>query len=347
MILVDFSQLCHRILHVTILMNNIKPKKDSKIKLFESKEHRSTFLHLLFSNIRYSKREFSNTYGETVIAIDSRSNWRKKVYPKYKEKRKKDREESDIDFEDFFKLMNYSKDVLKNYFPFKVIEVNEAEADDVIAILSNYNEKNIIISTDKDYKQLLKNKNIKLFNPIDKKFIELEDNELDDWILEHTIKGDESDGVPRIIDNTIFTDEFIKYLKDNDVYEYEVYNVLKLELGKKLIDDFEKKYDKSVYKKERFMYKKFIQDLDNNLNKNPLYKENLERNKILVLAENIPEYIKNKTIETFENTTYSFDPIAMLNFFEENKLKQLSNSIQDFYLTGSKVNLNISAEWEF
>ena len=63
----------------------------------------------------------------------------------------------------------------------------------------------MILSGDKDFIQLHKYKNVTQYSPITKKFVNGIDP--DEYLYEHILKGDVSDGVPNVlsVDNT-FTD---------------------------------------------------------------------------------------------------------------------------------------------
>jgi 5'-3' exonuclease len=309
-------------------------KKLRSGEVYKAKDYKPFFLHLLLNNIRWVKKEYSKAYGEIIVCIDSRNNWRKDIYAEYKGHRSKKRAESNIDYTEFYQLITDTVEKLKDFFPFKVVEVDYAEADDVISVLSKEYSKNqdvLIISEDKDFKQLLVYPRVKQFKPIEKKFVSITPEELTEWRLEHTIKGDEGDNVPRVIDETEFTDEFIKYLKSNDVIEYEVHKVRALDFGKHLIETYDP--EKSIYIKKRFMFKDFLKNLEANLDSHPLYRENLKRNEILVLAENIPEYIHNKILVEFTECTSTVDTMKMFEYFCDNNLNVLINNIQDFYIT--------------
>ena len=95
--------------------------------------------------------------------------------------------------------MRTDKDALKEYLPYIVIQVERAEADDIMARLSRLcvstQEKCLIISGDQDFIQL----------QIDNIFVKQWDTKHDRWIshpeprrylFEHVVKGDLGDGIP-------------------------------------------------------------------------------------------------------------------------------------------------------
>lgn len=163
--------------------------------------------HMILNRIRQYNLKFRDKYGRTIIACDGGS-WRKTVYEQYKSGRKKSRDESPLDWGEFFRLINLVRDELKEHFPYPVICVEGAEADDVIATLVEstqefgQDEKVVIISADKDFLQLHRYSNVDQFSPMKKDFIKVDDPYF--YRFEHICKGDSSDGVPNILspDNT-------------------------------------------------------------------------------------------------------------------------------------------------
>lgn len=128
-----------------------------------------------------------------VIACDSRGNWRKEIFPQYKMSRRISRDRSDIDWNLFYNSLNVIFDEMENELPFKVIKIERAEADDIIAVLSKVDERTIIVSSDKDFRQLCSDK-IKLYNPNTNEFINEEYS-----LFEHILRGDKEDGIPNIL----------------------------------------------------------------------------------------------------------------------------------------------------
>jgi len=136
MTLIDFGHLSSRILHTAV--SQVNPKVDKSTGKFDTQEWSSMYVHLLFKNLSYLKMKFEQEYGELVICIDSKNNWRKLVYPDYKGKRKKSRDESKIDYESFYVLQDEIINEIRANFPFRVIEVDRAEADDIVVYLQEH-----------------------------------------------------------------------------------------------------------------------------------------------------------------------------------------------------------------
>jgi 5'-3' exonuclease len=167
--------------------------------------------HMVLTALRAFERQYSPKYGEIVLAYDSKHYWRKEEFPYYKQNRKKDREASDLDWNAIFEVLNKIRDEIKTYFPYKVVEVYGAEADDVISTLTTYQaykninlqkegntpEEVLILSGDKDFIQLQKYPFVKQYNPILKKEIKHDNPKA--YAKEHIIKGDKSDGIPNFL----------------------------------------------------------------------------------------------------------------------------------------------------
>jgi hypothetical protein len=155
------------------------------------------FRHIVLNALRKINLKFKSEYGNIVIASDSKKYWRREAFPYYKASRKQKREESDFDWKMLFEHMNKIKNEIRESFPYKYIEVEGAEADDIIATLCKHfaQEPIMIVSGDKDYIQLHTD-NIKQYDPVHSKFVKIEDPK--EYLFEHIIRGDSGDGIPNI-----------------------------------------------------------------------------------------------------------------------------------------------------
>lgn len=162
--------------------------------------------HMILNSLRMYRMKFCDEYGELVLCYDSKHYWRRNYYPEYKHSRKKGRDSSSNDWNAIFTVLNAIKAELKEFFPYKYLEVYGAEADDIIAALAGElefdNGKTLILSGDKDFIQLQKFRNVTQYSPITKKFVNGVDPDI--YLSEHVLKGDSSDGVPNVLspDNT-------------------------------------------------------------------------------------------------------------------------------------------------
>ena len=167
--------------------------------------------HMILNSIRMYRQKFHKEYGEMVIVADGMNNWRKEAFPQYKAARRKKRDESTIDWQEVFRIINMVREEIQENFPYKVMHEDGCEADDVIAQLAletqefGKYEPIMIISADGDFKQLQVYKNIKQFSPLLKKFIVEKNPRL--YLKEHILKGDTGDGVPNVLsDDNVFVD---------------------------------------------------------------------------------------------------------------------------------------------
>lgn len=251
--------------------------------------------HLVLNNIRSYRKRFKKKYGELVICTDFHSSWRKEIFPFYKASRKKAREKSTTDWSNLFEIVNKITDELEEIFPYKIIRVSHAEADDVIATLTynKYaNDKVLIISSDKDFVQLHQ-KNVDQFSPrLNKMLVEKNPNA---YIKEHIIKGDVGDGIPNILsDDDCFVDEEKRQKP----------------LSKKKIADW---INKSI----------------NDCNVSETIINNYERNKKLIDLSYTPDDLKKKILSSY-NEQETASGRGILNYFMKNDLKNLMDVLNDF-----------------
>lgn len=207
MIIVDFNQ---------VMISNLMMQlgNHTNVPLEEG-----LFRHMVLNSLRSYKSKFADQYGEMIIACDDKNYWRKGCFPYYKANRKKNREASEIDWSIVFASFDKIKQELKDFFPYRVIQVESAEADDIIATLAGYDQEDtLILSGDKDFIQLHSN-SVKQYDPIRKKWI-THDNPVG-YLYEHILKGDAGDGIPNILsdDDTFVTDKRQKPLTQKKIDE--------------------------------------------------------------------------------------------------------------------------------
>jgi 5'-3' exonuclease len=193
MILIDFSGIAI----ATIAVNKVNDE--------------SMLRHMMLNSIRMYRTKFKKDYGEVVLAIDSGNNWRRNYFPQYKANRRKDRSESDFDWGEAFRILHMVHEEIKENFPYKVIKIDECEADDIIGTLVENTqefgeyEDVMIVSSDHDFKQLQKYPNVKQFSPMMKKPV-VEDNPKTNLTLK-ILTGDAGDGVPNVLsDDDVFVE---------------------------------------------------------------------------------------------------------------------------------------------
>jgi 5'-3' exonuclease len=177
MIILDYSQ---------IALSNIMPFQDDLKKSSES-EVKNLIRHTILATIKSYAKKYGKEYGEVVIACDGQNYWRKTVFPHYKAMRKVNREKSDLNWTLIFDTLSELRQDLIENFPYKVLNVESAEADDIIACLTNWSQTNmliqeglfqapqkiLIVSSDKDFIQLQRNDNVRQWSPMQKKFVRI------------------------------------------------------------------------------------------------------------------------------------------------------------------------------
>lgn len=169
----------------------------------------NTLRHTVLTTIKYYKQKFGKEYGDIVICCDGRNYWRREVFQYYKANRKGAREESDLDWKLIFDTLEQIRIDLINNFPYKVVLVDRAEADDVIAVLTKWAQTNelttqglfeapqkiLIASADGDFVQLHKYDGVRQWSPQQKKYVASKN--LTHFMREHILKAGD-DGIPPI-----------------------------------------------------------------------------------------------------------------------------------------------------
>ena len=245
----------------------------------------------VLNTLRLYRNKFTNEYGELILCCDDRKSWRKELFPNYKAARKKIRTTTDTDWQDLYDKLNLLKSELTEWFPYKVLQVDKAEADDIIAVLVGLaNERTLILSSDKDFIQL-HHFNVRQYSPIQKKFVEGDAK----WSLhEKLIKGDVGDGVPNILsDDNVFIDE-----------------------GRRQKPITKKKIE-AWFDLEPEMF------CDNEMLRN------LNRNRQLIDLGEVPESICINITKQF-NETQVGDRRRLLTYFVEHRLKNLTENLSEF-----------------
>lgn len=204
-ILIDYSQLAIS----CALVHKDDMKKGGNTKMMQD-----IIRHTTLKSILTYKKEYSSRFGKLVLCADSPNVWRKDVFPYYKAKRKSAKEESEFDWNTILSFVSELQHDISNVIGYKVVQADKAEGDDCIGIVAKYLQTNtektdnpladmlgapeeiLIVSSDHDYKQLHKYKNVKQWSPIQKKWVKNDDK----FFLENKIiEGDSGDGIPSVL----------------------------------------------------------------------------------------------------------------------------------------------------
>ena len=251
--------------------------------------------HMVLNSLRANKVKFSHEYGEFVIAADGRRSWRKDVFAFYKANRKRDRDASELNWNLIFESLNKIRDELKTHFPYRVIHIENAEADDVIATLiknrTNSFEKVLILSGDKDFQQLQQYPNVKQYSPVLKKFIVCKNP--DNFLKEHIIRGDTGDGVPNFLsaDDCLVTGTRQKSISSKKLEAWLSANPIEF----------------------------CTQDM----------LRGFKRNEQMINFDYIPKEIEKNIMDEYDLQANK-DRSQLFNYFVTNKLKGLTDAINDF-----------------
>ena len=247
--------------------------------------------HMILNSLRAHNKKFRKEYGQMVIACDSSNVWRRTAFPNYKAGRKANRAKSEHNWEFIFDVLAKIKKEIKDFLPYKVIAVDTAEADDIIATLCRrIKEKILILSGDKDFIQL-HNEKIRQYNPVLNKFVGKDENP-SLYIREHILKGDRSDGIPNV-------------LSDDNVF---IEGRRQTPLTKKKIEAWVNEVVPTF---------------------NDVQQKNYERNRQLIDLNCIPKELESNINREFDNVEVATRD-KILGYFINKKLKTLIESIDEF-----------------
>ena len=255
--------------------------------------------HMVLNSIRLYRQKFKE-YGDLVICCDDKNYWRKDVFPYYKAHRKADREKSDLDWHKIFTILNRVREEIKENFPYRVIQVPRAEADDIIGTLVNRfgvylnnqsTEKVLVLSGDKDFGQLQKYANVDQFSPVTKRWVRV--NDARRFLKEHIMKGDRGDGIPNFLSN------------DSCIVAKERQKPLASKKLNLWVDQ----------EPEEFCNEEMLR--------------NYKRNEQLVDLDFVPEEIQKEINRQYDEYEIP-DRKGLLNYFIKNRLKLLTDCIGEF-----------------
>lgn len=301
-------------------------KKTSAIEVTEKhfKDVKKGFLNLIIRELAQIQKQHSSRYGELIITSDyKKSNyWRKTIHPRYKESRDKPKNNKfdEVIWKNFIQDKNECSSILHELGLVILDTIQHqttgetVEADDIIGVLTRIPGKHLIVSSDGDFDQLLRNPNIKRYNLLEARIVKISNKEINDKNQKYLVLGQSKDDIPNIKFESELSDEFIKWMKDKHNIEItkDMIHIIK-EKYSSYMEDYrismfkedtisiasgKRKQQRKLtaYKKPGFgevSYRKMIekQGLDSFLNENQIYKQNYELNKQLYLLENIPQRI--------------------------------------------------------
>ena len=282
MIIFDYSQVA-----ISNLMEQIGSSK--------APVEENLVRHMILNTLRTYIKKFKESHGpEVIIACDNRRYWRREIFPHYKASRKKNRAASGHDWNSIFECLHKIKEELKEYSPYKVIDVDGAEADDIIAsLVMKYSphQKIMILSSDKDFAQLQKFPSVEQYSPILKRYVKepLPHVQLKQMI----IRGDKGDGVPNILTKD---DVFVVGGRQKPITEAKIINWLN--------------QDPTEFCNEEML-------------------RNYSRNESLIDLTKIPQTIVSEILDKYESTQSKTKSVFMY-YMIANKLKNLIEVLDEF-----------------
>ena len=282
MIIFDYNQVA-----ISNLMEQIGSSKTTVDE--------SLVRHMILNTIRTYVKKYKESHGpEVIIACDNRHYWRRDIFPHYKAGRKKARDSSGHDWTTIFDCLGKIKQELKDYSPYKVVDVETCEADDIIAVLAmkySATQKIMILSSDKDFAQLQRFPNVEQYSPILKKQIKEPLPLLQ--LKQLIIRGDKGDGIPNILSAD---DCFVTATRQKPITEAKIITWLNQE-------------PKDFCNEEML--------------------RNYSRNEILIDLTKIPESLKLAILDTYENAK-GHSKQQFMNYMIANRLKNLLEVIDEF-----------------
>lgn len=280
MILLDFSQ--------TIISGLMVQLKISNGNLSED-----LLRHMVLNSIRSYQKKYAGEYGKMVLCCDAKKPWRRDYFPAYKSNRKKSRDNDDKNWGEIFETLDKIKTEICENMPYHYMQVDHAEADDIIAVLTKHyhgQEPILIISGDKDFQQLQKYPSVKQWSPNLGKFVKPDNPEV--FLMEHILRGDKSDGIPNV-------------LSDDDVIET---GTRQKPLTKKLVQKY----------------------LEEGVKKDDKYYRNYSRNRTLIDLDKIPDDLENEIRDKFDGFIPPTGKI--FDYLRVHRLDELLDNISDFTL---------------
>lgn len=297
MILVDYSQTA--IASILAFQRELRGGDEQIVNLIR---------HVVLSTLQSYKKKYGKDYGEVVICCDANNYWRRDAFKYYKHGRKKARDESGLPWKLIFDTISQLKEDIAINFPYKVLTVDKAEADDIIAVMCIHSQDNMlvqsgliedkqpimIVSSDHDFKQLHRFDNVKQWSPKTKKLIPYDKNYMTDGHIEHIVKAGD-DGIPSILSpDDIFTQEGVRQ---------------KPVSAKRLAEFKELGFDACRDDNER---------------------RNWHRNSMLIDFKHIPPNIYEACVQAYINTPVVRDKTLIMNYLIKNRCRELLNNLEDF-----------------
>jgi hypothetical protein len=283
MILLDYSQ---------IALSNIIVQKLNDENMIR---------HMVLNSIRMYNKRYRKEYGQMVICADGMNTWRRQYFPEYKGMRRKGKEESTMDWNEIFRIVNLIREEIQENLPYKVLHMEGCEADDIIGALAirtqefGQGEPVMVVSSDKDFIQLQKYNNVKQWSPIQKKAVT--DKNPRNYLFNHIMRGDAGDGIPNV-------------LSRDDTFMVE--GLKQTPLRQTRIDEWLEKSDDLKAAMPEDLYR------------------NYQRNKTLIDLNEIPQHIQESIINKYDDQKLPMK-MKVLNYLIKKRCTNLIECVEEFY----------------
>ena len=283
MILLDYSQ---------IALSNIIVQKLNDENMIR---------HMVLNSIRMYNKRYRKEYGQMVICADGMNTWRRQYFPEYKGMRRKGKEESTMDWNEIFRIVNLIREEIQENLPYKVLHMEGCEADDIIGALAirtqefGQGEPVMVVSSDKDFIQLQKYNNVKQWSPIQKKAVT--DKNPRNYLFNHIMRGDSGDGIPNVLsrDDTFM----VEGLKQTPLRQTRIDEWLENS------DDLKAAMPEDLYR-------------------------NYQRNKTLIDLNEIPQHIQESIINKYDDQKLPMK-MKVLNYLIKKRCTNLIECVEEFY----------------
>ena len=282
MILLDYSQ---------IALSNIIVQKLNDENMIR---------HMVLNSIRMYNKRYRKEYGQMVICADGMNTWRRQYFPEYKGMRRKGKEESTMDWNEIFRIVNLIREEIQENLPYKVLHMEGCEADDIIGALAirtqefGQGEPVMIVSSDKDFIQLQKYNNVKQWSPIQKKAVA--DKNPRNYLFNHIMRGDAGDGIPNVLSKD---DTFMSGGKQTPLRQTRIDEWLENS------DDLKAAMPEDLYR-------------------------NYQRNKTLIDLNEIPQHIQESIINKYDDQKLPMK-MKVLNYLIKKRCTNLIECVEEFY----------------
>lgn len=274
----------------------------------------SLIKHMVYTMLLGLKQKFGKEYGEMILCADSNKYWRREYFQWYKGHRKHAKEKAKIDWKVVYAALDALIVDLSEYFPYKVIEVENCEADDIIACLTHYYQENeldegglfggspkriMICSSDGDFIQLQKYSNVAQWNNQHKKMVSSSNPKRD--LLEKIASGDSGDNIPNVITENVWSQHRAENLE---------VKLRATPMKSARLEEFSELGEKACKTDEE--------------------RANYARNDMLINFDNIPSHVYDSIINTYATYKKKGNTTKLMSYFTKNRMKVLFGDVASF-----------------